>query len=55
MKNLTDLEKKLIQNLTTKINSSKINHNHIYINIENENLLDVFIFLKKIIQLNLNN
>ena len=46
MKNLSDLEKKINSELTTKIKSTKINHNHIYINIENENLMDVILFLK---------
>ena len=46
MKNLEDLEKKINSELTTKINSSSINHNHIYINIDEEDLLDVIIFLK---------
>ena len=46
MKNLNDLEKKINSELTTKIKSTKINHNHIYVNIENENLMDVILFLK---------
>ena len=46
MKNLNDLEKKINSELTTKVKSTKINHNHIYINIENENLLEVVLFLK---------
>ena len=46
MKNLEILEKKINSELTTKINSSSINHNHIYINIDEEDLLDVIIFLK---------
>ena len=46
MKNLYDLEKKINSELATKIKSTKINHNHIYINIENENLLEVVLFLK---------
>ena len=40
MKNLLDLEKKINSELTTKIKKTKINHNQIWINIENENLLD---------------
>ena len=46
MKNLSDLEKKINYELTTKIKSTKIKHNQIYINIENENLLEVVLFLK---------
>ena len=46
MKNLSDLEKKINSALTTKIKNTKINHNHICINIENENLLEVVLFLK---------
>mgnify|MGYP003309166375 CR=1 FL=1 len=46
MKNLEILEKKINSELTTKINSSSINHNHIYLNIDEEDLLDVIVFLK---------
>ena len=46
MKNLSDLEKKINSELATKVKTTKINHNHIYINIENENLLEVVLFLK---------
>ena len=46
MKNLLDLEKKVNSELTTKIKKTKINHNQIWINIENENLLEVVLFLK---------
>ena len=46
MKNLIDLEKKINSELTTKIKNTKINHNHICISIENENLLEVVLFLK---------
>ena len=45
MYSLQDLEKKLNSELTTKINSSKINHNQIYINIDSEDLIDVILFL----------
>ena len=48
MKNLLDLEKKINSELATKVKNTKINHNHIYINIENENLLEVILFLKNI-------
>ena len=46
MNNLLDLEKKINSELATKVKSSKISHEHICINIENENLLDVVLFLK---------
>ena len=46
MTNLSDLEKKINSELTTKVKSTKINHKHICINIENENLLEVVLFLK---------
>ena len=46
MKNLSDLEKKINSELATKVKTTKINHNHICINIENENLLEVVLFLK---------
>ena len=44
---LTNLEKKINSELTTKINSSRINHGHLEIQINKESLLDVVIFLKK--------
>ena len=46
MKNLLDLEKKINSELATKVKNTKINHNHICINIENENLLEVVLFIK---------
>ena len=46
MKKLTDLEKKINSELTTKVKNSKLNHNQICLNIENENLLEVILFLK---------
>ena len=46
MKNLEDLEKIINSELTTKINSSKIKHDHIYINIDENDLRDVIFFLK---------
>ena len=52
---LTNLEKKINSELTTKINSSRINHDQLEIQIDKESLLDVVIFLKKTIQLNLDN
>ena len=46
MKNLSNLEKKINSELTTKIKSSKLNHNQIFLNIESEDLLEVILFLK---------
>ena len=44
---LINLEKKINSELTTKINSSRINHEPLEIQIDKESLLDVVIFLKK--------
>ena len=46
MLTLQNLEKKINSELTTKINSSKINHSQIYINIDSEDIVDVILFLK---------
>ena len=46
MKKLTDLEKKVNSELTTKINSSKIHHNQLYLNIDSDDLLEVILYLK---------
>ena len=46
MINLTDLEKKINSELTTKINKSEIRHEQLYINIDNEDLIDVTLFIK---------
>jgi len=46
MKNLSDLEKKINSELTTKIKSSKIVHNQVFLTIDNEDLLEVILFLK---------
>jgi len=46
MENLSDLEKKINSELTTKINESNILHEQLYLNIDNEDLLDVILFLK---------
>jgi NADH-quinone oxidoreductase subunit C len=46
MKTIEDLEKKINSELTTKINISKINHNQIYLNINESNILNVVLFLK---------
>ena len=44
---LANLEKKINSELTTKINSSRIIHKQLEIQIDKESLLDVVIFLKK--------
>ena len=44
---LSNLEKKINSELTTKIISSRINHNQLEIQINKDSLLDVVIFLKK--------
>ncbi len=46
MINLTDLEKKINSELTTKINSTEIKHNQLYIEIDKEDLIDVTLFIK---------
>ena len=46
MNSLPDLEKKINSELTTKINDSKIVHEQLYLSIDNEDLLDVTLFLK---------
>ena len=46
MKTLTDLEKKINSELATKINSTLIKHNQIYIEIDKEDLIDVTLFVK---------
>ena len=46
MKSIEDLEKKINSELNTKINSSKIKHRLIYLNIDETDLLDVMLFLK---------
>ena len=43
---LQKLEKKINSELTTKINSSEIKHDKIYLNIDAEDILDVILFLK---------
>ena len=43
---LTDLEKKINSELTTKINKTEIKHNQIYIEIDKDDLIDVTLFLK---------
>jgi len=46
MINLTDLEKKINSELTTKIKKSEIRHDQLYININSEDLIDVTLFIK---------
>ena len=46
MINLTDLEKKINSELTTKIKNSEIKYNQLYINIDIEHLIDVTLFIK---------
>ena len=40
MNNLEDLEKKINSELTTKINSTEIKHNQLYIEIDKEDIID---------------
>ena len=46
MNNLIDLEKKINSELGTKINTSEIKHNQIYLEIDSEDLIDVVLFDK---------
>ena len=46
MKNLENLEKIINSELTSKVKSSKIKHNQIYLNIEENDLINVIMFLK---------
>ena len=46
MHNLINLEKKINSELTTKIKKTEIRHDQLYINIENEDLLEVTLFIK---------
>jgi len=46
MNNLTDLEKKINSELTTKIKKTEIRHNQLYISIDSEDLIDVTLFIK---------
>ena len=46
MKNLDSLEKIINSELVSKIISSKIKHNQIFISIEDNNLIEVLLFLK---------
>jgi NADH-quinone oxidoreductase subunit C len=46
MINLTDLEKKINSELTTKIKKTVIKHDQLYINIDREDLIQVTLFIK---------
>ena len=46
MENLIDLEKKINSELGTKINTSEIKHNQIYVEIDKDDLIDVTLFIK---------
>lgn len=46
MQNLIDLEKKINSELTTKIKKTEIRHEQLYVNINNEDLIDVTLFIK---------
>jgi len=46
MTSVADIEKKVNSELTTKINNSKINHGQLYLDIDEEDLLEVILFLK---------
>ena len=46
MKDLLDLEKKINSELASKIKSSQIKHNHLYLNIDYHQLIEVLGFLK---------
>ena len=46
MQNLIYLEKKINSELTTKIKKTEIRHDQLYINIDNEDLVDVTLFIK---------
>ena len=46
MINLTDLEKKINSELTTKVKKSEIKHKQLYMSIDSEDLIDVTLFIK---------
>ena len=46
MELLQKLEKKINSELNTKINSSKIKNDQIYLNIDSNDIIDVILFLK---------
>ena len=46
MEKLINLEKKINSELTTKINSSSVKHNQIYLSIDSNDIIDVILFMK---------
>ena len=46
MKNLSDLEKKINSELTTKINKTKIKYNQLYIETDKDDLVEVTLFIQ---------
>ena len=46
MQTLQDLEKKINSELTIKINKTENKHDHLYINIDKDDLIDVILFIK---------
>ena len=46
MISLTDLEKKINSELTTKIKKSEVKHEQLYLSINSEDLIDVTLFIK---------
>ena len=46
MKNLSDLEKKINSELTTKINKTEIKHDQVYIETDKDDLVEICLFLK---------
>ena len=46
MENLINLEKKINSELTTKIYSSRVKHNQIYLSIDSNDIIDVILFMK---------
>ena len=46
MNSLEDLEKKINSELTTKVNTTNIKYNQLYIEIDKDDLIDVTLFLK---------
>ena len=46
MEKLINLEKKINSELTTKINSSRVKHNQIYLSIDSNDIIDVILFMK---------
>jgi len=46
MNDINNLEKKINSELTTKIKKSKIKHSQLYLSIDQEDLINVVLFLK---------